>query len=206
MNGRIANGRAVREDRRRHRLGERECVGFEQTAKRIGQRLAEGDIVQAAGRHNRSCCVRRSTPELISAVGVDSKHRGVAIATPFAACLKGMLAADPLKTLPNLKKIAKSGDHRSPGDIERLVGTVAESQRRIRVVGRRELRCGARETDAGFHRECGRRRASPGDSGVALPIEKACGELRIDDRLAGIDDRPVHVGHSEAAEQARLVR
>jgi hypothetical protein len=155
MDGRIADGVALREHQRRHRDGVGEGAGREQAGQRVGQRIADVNIVRAAGRADLDRRIGHAAAELVLAVGADAEQRGVAIGAHLAAGLEGVLAANPGEVLAHLEQVAVGPPSRIRRVVEGFVEAVAELQRgvgavsvgndgvaRVKLTDDSEMKCG----------------------------------------------------------------
>jgi len=204
VDGRCPDVRAAGEVGGRDSGGVDEGASTQQGAERIGQRIANMDIVAAALRRDINGGERSASAKVVFPIGADPKVSGVAVQADFCACFQRMPGGGERNVLPRLEEIAIDTDHRSGGRIKRLIGTVIELNAWIGEVG--GWKRGGRPGYAGRRfqdQPCGSG-TRIGEHQVALAVDVANPECRIDHGLIGVGGGPVQVVEVKADEELRF--
>src|SRR5260370_14944043 len=109
----------------------------------MGWRVGWLDVVQAGGRGNRVRGVRGGAAKRVSSVGRGAKDGGIAIKADLDAPLEVVVAVQRRHVLLELEEIGKRSEDGARRSAEALIEAIAEAERGLRVVGRREKRCAA---------------------------------------------------------------
>ena len=189
------------EERRRDGHGVAEGRAGEQPGERVGQGVADGNIVHAAGRRNCLGGIGGAGAKSILAVGADAEVCGVAVDARLETGLDGVARSGEGEVLTALEEVAVGLHHRAGRAVKRLEETIAEDERGIYVVVRGEARRGARDADGGLEHHAWRKVPCPGTDYVALAVNVLDGEGRVDGGLAGIGGGAGEIVQVEAREE-----
>jgi hypothetical protein len=177
----------------------------EQSGKRIGQCLSSLNVMHSALRWNIHWRIGGASAKVVFAVRASAEIGGVAVQPELAARLNDVPPGNDGEALLSLEEVAVGGHDRSTRDVETLVESVVELDRRIGVVRRRKLWCGPGKADGALKGEAWRDGAGVSHNAVALVVNVGDSEGRVDRGLVWIGGWPEEVVEVEPGHELRLV-